>query len=63
MREGTPKKGYLFYNVPRGTKRIIVLNSVPRGTLLQLFSFVCIIKVEGIRKSYQFILDCKCFAI
>ena len=46
MREGTPKKGYLFYNVPRGTKRIIVLNSVPRGTLLQLFSFISIIKTN-----------------
>ncbi len=52
MREGTPKKGYLFYNVPRGTKRIIVLNSVPRGTLLQLFSFISIIKTN------IYFLDC-----
>jgi hypothetical protein len=52
MREGTPKKGYLFYNVPRGTKRIIVLNSVPRGTLLQLFSFISIIKTS------IYFLDC-----
>ncbi len=39
MREGTPKKGYLFYNVPR-------------GTLLQLFSFISIIKTN------IYFLDC-----